>query len=208
MVPNGHSAALTTAKRAGYTACMHAPRADEDRTRWNARYRAGQGPRQANPRLRLHLHELAEGRVLDLAGGVGANARLFTNSTVIVADVSEAALQEALSDGASGICAVQVDARRLPFAPGSFDTIVCTYFFEPAVEFAALLRPGGSVFFETYTQADERRRPTINPAFLYDADRARTLFQGLQVMFAANTDDGRRAYTTIIARMPASRTKA
>src|SRR5512135_582821 len=99
MVLNGHSPALTPAGHAGYTACMHATGAADDRSRWNARYRAGQGPRQPNPRLHRHLHELAGGRVLDLAGGVGANAGLFPDRMVVLADVSDAALQEALCSG-------------------------------------------------------------------------------------------------------------
>src|SRR5689334_24674114 len=46
-----------------------------ERERWNERYRSGHGLRQANPRLEQYLHCLRPGRVLDLAGGVGANAR-------------------------------------------------------------------------------------------------------------------------------------
>ncbi|MBI5879176.1 MAG: class I SAM-dependent methyltransferase [Chloroflexi bacterium] len=176
---------------------MSTDSAAHDRARWNARYESGLGPRLPNPRLQSLRGQLRPGCILDIAGGVGANARLFPDCTVIVADISDAALAEA---AAPRIWPVQADARHLPFAPESFDSILCLYFFEPGVNFSRLLRPGGTVFFETYTEADRRQRPAFNPAFLYDADRGRAMFAGMQIVAATDTDDGRRAYTTIIAR--------
>ena len=169
----------------------------EDRARWNARYRSGHGPRQANPRLQRYLPLLRPGRVLDLAGGVGANAPLFARSTVILTDLSEEAL--ALAGGPR----VQADAGALPFRPASFDTIVCTYFYDPALDLAALLVPGGTLFFETYTRADVKYRPDFNPAHRFDPAAGAVVFRGLEIIFCEETDDGTRVFATLIARKEA-----
>ena len=49
----------------------------DDRTRWNERYRAGDGPTRVNARLQEYLYLLKRGRALDLAGGMGQNAQLL-----------------------------------------------------------------------------------------------------------------------------------
>jgi SAM-dependent methyltransferase len=169
-----------------------------DRGRWNERYRSGHGPRQSNPRLQQQLHRLRPGRVLDLAGGVGANAPLFAGSRLIIADISEEAL--ALAGGIR----VQADAGALPFAPASFDTIVCTYFYDPTLDLAALLVPGGTLYFETYTPADRKYRPDYNPAHRFDPALAATVFRGLQIELLEEADDGWRVVATVIGRKPAA----
>lgn len=176
---------------------MNVDDAAHDRARWNARYRAGRGPRRPNARLMALRSMLAPGRILDMAGGIGANARLFPESRVIVADISEAALCEARGPH---IDRVQADARHLPFAPESFDSVLCTYYYEPSVSFASLLRPGGTVFFETFIEADRLKRPDFNPAYLYDPGRGAHMFSRTTILYSASNHDGERLYTTIIAR--------
>ena len=168
-----------------------------DRARWNERYRAGRGPTQPNARLQKYLPLLQPGLVLDLAGGVGANAQLFKHSTVILVDISDEALTRA-----SGL-RMLADAGALPFAPNTFNTIVCTYFFDPSLDLAALLAPGGTLFFETYTLSDAKYRPDFNPAHRFNPAARAEVFRGLEVIFWAETDDGARAYGTLIGRKPA-----
>lgn len=169
----------------------------DDRTRWNSRYGSGRGPRQANPRLRQLFPRLRPGRVLDVAGGVGANARLFAPQRVVVTDISDEALARARA--VPSVFAVQADARALPFAPGSFDTIVCTYYYEPTIDFAALLKPGGTLFFETYSTGDLRYRHAINPAYLFAPEKVDELCRGLEVLLCTETDDGTRVFATVLA---------
>ena len=170
-----------------------------DRSRWNARYAAGRGPRQPNPRLQQLMPQLKQGLVLDLAGGVGANVCLFTRSTVIVMDISDEALRQGTCDVA---LRVQADASALPFAPNTFDTIVCAYFFDPTIDFAALLCDGGTLFFETYTLADSKYRPDFNPAHRFDPARRFEIFRGLDILRCEETDDGTRIFATLVARKP------
>ena len=77
--------------------------------KWNARYRAATGERQASRVLAENLHLLPErGLALDLACGLGANSILLARQGLKVAawdiaDVAIAALQEtAVTVGAGG----------------------------------------------------------------------------------------------------------
>ncbi len=168
----------------------------DDRTRWNERYRAGEGPTRINPRLQEYRHLLKPGRALDLAGGIGQNAELLAAWDVILADISEQALAHARGKR------VQADARALPFPPNTFDTIICTYFLEPRVNFDELLTAGGTLFFETYTSADAKYHPEFNPAHRFNPSEVSVLFRGLEILHWKETDDGARAFGTLIARKP------
>jgi tellurite methyltransferase len=166
----------------------------EDRQRWNERYREGEGPTRVNARLQQYLHLLKRGRALDLASGIGQNAQLLVEWRVTLADISEQALARAHGDR------VQVSAPALPFPPNTFDTIVCTYFFEPRVNFFELLTRGGTLFFETYTVADAKYRPDFNPAHRFNPAEIESIFKGLEILHFAETDDGARVFGTLIAR--------
>ena len=88
----------------------------------------------------------------------------------------------------------------LPFAPAFFDTIICTYFYDPALDLAALLVPGGTLYFETYTHADRKYRPDFNPAHRFDPAQAATVFRGFNIELLKETDDGWRVIATLIGR--------
>jgi SAM-dependent methyltransferase len=168
-----------------------------DRRRWNEKYRAGQGPDRINARLQKYLHLLKRGRALDLAGGTGQNARLLADAGwhVVLADISE----EALARAPSYLARVQSDALALPFVSNSFDTIICTYFFEPRVDFASLLTPRGTLFFETYTLADAKYRPEFHPAHRFDPAQISKVFKNLEILLLEEMEDGHRVFATLIA---------
>lgn len=166
----------------------------DDRARWNDRYRTGYGPRRVNERLAHNLHLLKRGRALDLACGVGQNAVLLTEWIVILVDLAEAALEQARG------LRVQADAGALPFPPNVFDTIVNTHFFDPRVDFYQLLTPGGTLFLETFTQADIKYRPDLDPAHRLNLARVPELLRGFEIIVQRETDDGHRVYVTIVAR--------
>jgi len=165
-----------------------------DRERWNAKYRAGQGPAKINPRLQEHLPLLTRGVALDLACGNGQNAALLREWIVIGADISDEALARARGNR------VQGDAGALPFRRESFDTILCAHFFDPRVDFAGLLKPGGTLFLDTFTLADQKYRLDFNCAFLLDPARRAEIFRGLTQLLWRETDDGHRVYGTFIGK--------
>ena len=165
-----------------------------DRSRWNERYAAGQASHAPNAHLAKYLYRLRPGLALDLAAGLGQNARLLKDHTVILVDISEVALERA------GGRRVVADAASLPFAPGTFDAIICTYYLNPSVNFASLLKSGGTLFFETYTSADARYHPDFPVAFRFDPTEIPTLFRDLQTVLWEETDDGSRVVGTFIGR--------
>ena len=163
-----------------------------ERARWNERYAAGYSQRSPNARLAKHAHRLKPGLALDLAAGIGQNAHLLKNHTVVRVDISDAALARA-----SGLRVV-ADAVALPFPAETFDAIICTYFFDPRVDFGALLKQGGMFFFETYTLADVRYRPDFPAAFRFDPAQITSVFRGLKKESWEETDDGSRVVGTFI----------
>jgi hypothetical protein len=166
----------------------------QDRTHWNERYRAGHGSREPNERLARYLRLLKAGVALDLAGGLGRNAQLLAGWTMVVADISDEALARAAGHR------VLVNSPNLPFPIETFDTIVCTYFLDPQVDFARLLKPAGTLFFETYTLADAKYRPDFPAAYRLDPSQVSTLFRGLTQLVWEETDDGTRVFGTFIGR--------
>lgn len=165
-----------------------------DRTRWNDKYRSGEGPDKRNARLEKYRGLLKRGRALDLAGGLGQNSTLLEGWTVINVDIADEALKRARG------LRVLADANALPFAPGTFDTIICTNFFAPKIKYAALLTPGGTIFFETFTLADQKYRPDFNPAYLLDPAQIPILFRELESLVCEETDSGRRVFLTYVGR--------
>ncbi len=102
-------------------------------------------------RLRARLLRSAEGRVLEVAAGTGVNMRHYpAGANVFVVDLSPAMLARARSRGASKMAVM--DAWRLAFRAGSFDTVVSTLatctFPDPVEalrEMRRVCRPGGRI---------------------------------------------------------------
>ena len=100
--------------------------------------------------LELPAHHL----IVDVAGGDGRHARALAERgrLVVTADFVEPAVAAARS-GSARVLGLVADAAALPFAPGTLDAVLVTYFLERALfpELAALLRPGGALVAETFT---------------------------------------------------------
>ncbi len=164
----------------------------DERTRWNEKYR--RIPlHPPNERLREYAHLLRPGLALDLAGGCGQNGQLLARSTTVVADVSDEALARA-----SGL-RVLVNSPALPFAAATFDTILCINFFDPQVDLAALLKPHGTLFFETYTVGNAKYSPDFPARYCFDPAALSTLFAGLSTVVWREIDDGESVRGTLIA---------
>jgi 2-polyprenyl-6-hydroxyphenyl methylase/3-demethylubiquinone-9 3-methyltransferase len=102
----------------------------------HARFKRALGP--DDPRLEAIIRELgplAGQRVLDLGSGKGRFARALAQlgAQVIALDLSARMLGEA-----EGLIRLRASARRLPFRPASFDSVIAVEVFEhlapPAIE--------------------------------------------------------------------------
>jgi 2-polyprenyl-3-methyl-5-hydroxy-6-metoxy-1,4-benzoquinol methylase len=159
--------------------------------KWNDRYRAATGERQASRVLKENLHLLPDnGRALDLACGLGGNSILLAQQGLKVdawdiADVPIAALQAvALRRQLPIQAAVRDVEANLPM-PETFDVIIVSYFLErdiiPALVQA--LKPGGMIFYQTFIQQRVSDRGPQREEFRLADQELLHLFSGLQVLF-------------------------
>jgi len=127
------------------------------------------------------------GRVLDLAGGTGDLARLLARRVgpegrVVLADINRAMIEagrDRLIDAglAANVTFVRADAERLPFRPGSFDSVVIGFGLRNVTDRARaiaamreVLRPGGDLSILEFSRLE---LPWLRP--LYDAYSLRLL---------------------------------
>jgi 2-polyprenyl-3-methyl-5-hydroxy-6-metoxy-1,4-benzoquinol methylase len=159
--------------------------------KWNERYRAAKGERQAARVLEENLHLLPDsGRALDLACGLGCNTILLAQQGLNVvawdiADVPIAALQAVARERQLPIQAEVRDVAANPPAPETFDVIVVSYFLDRDIIPALIqaLKPGGLIYYQTFTrQRVSDRGPQREEFRLADQELLR-LFSGLQALF-------------------------
>ncbi len=170
---------------------------DQDRTRWDARYTAGDAPVRGTPNRWLasqavHLDAYlaacaAPPHALDLACGAGGSLLWLAQRgwRVTGVDVSAAALalaQEKLAvagllDRATLRCA-DLDAWRPP--PGRYDLITTFYFLDRRLwpSLRAAVRLGGLLVMQTYHTGQLAVRPQTDPAHLLAPGELAALLAG------------------------------
>lgn len=183
---------------------------DADRQRWNARYQEGAGAREPSAFLRsLDALLPRTGRALDVAGGVGEDARWLARRglDVTLVDVSEVALtragQVAREAGVTlGLERLDVEEQALPSGP--HDVVLClNYLWRPLfAAFPPLLAPGGWLVFAQPTRANLQRHAHPSARFLLEEGELLGLVQGLQVVSLTEswTDEGRHEARLVARR--------
>ncbi len=127
-------------------------------------------------RSRRALLAQARGRVLEIGAGTGLNlAHYLDEIDELVLVEPEAAMRERLTRrirrAGSQAAVVEAPAEALPFADGSFDTVVCTLVLctvsapdRALGEIGRVLRPDGRLLFIEHVRAD-------SPTLAYVQDR-------------------------------------
>ncbi|MGD8908141.1 MAG: methyltransferase domain-containing protein [Chromatiales bacterium] len=159
------------------------------REKWDSRH----GDLRKQPRvaevLAQNRHLLPpKGCALELACGLGGNALLLAEQGLEVSawDISPVAirrLQEiALMRGLNNLQAEVRDIELVPPPSSSFDVIVVSYYLEPALapRIAAALKPGGLLFYQTFTRIAVGGEGPSNPAFRLHDNELLQLFSGLR----------------------------
>lgn len=164
---------------------------DNQRDKWDTRYRSGHGV-DSRPAAVLveHLHLLpAHGRALDLACGTGANAIELARAGLQVEarDISGVAL-EILARQAT-LAGVVVDTVRQdvladPLPAAAYDVIVICRFLERSITAGIIsaLRPGGLLFYQTWTVDKPPEIGPANPDYLLQRNELLQLFNGLAIV--------------------------
>jgi tellurite methyltransferase len=158
---------------------------------WNERYRAATGDPAASQVLKENLHLLPDnGRALDLACGLGANAILLAQQGLEVvawdiADIAVAALQNAALKRQLHIQAEVRDVEVHPPDPETFDVIVVSYFLDRGIISALIeaLKPGGLIYYQTFTRQRVSDRGPQQSQFRLADQELLQLFSGLQLLF-------------------------
>ncbi|MDH5182949.1 MAG: methyltransferase domain-containing protein [Gammaproteobacteria bacterium] len=144
-----------------------------DAQRWDKRYTEKNEAGPACAVLRENLHLLpSQGKALDLACGLGANALLLAQQGLSVEawDISEVALQKlqatAIQKGLDINCR-QCDLRSSVAETNSFDVIVVSYFLqrETLPLLAQALRPNGLLYYQTFSRLRVDDSGPNNPEF-------------------------------------------
>ncbi|MDX5333253.1 MAG: class I SAM-dependent methyltransferase [Gammaproteobacteria bacterium] len=171
---------------------------DDEEARWEARYREAD-PAAARPAevLTAHVHLLpAQGEALDLACGLGANARLLAGRGLRTHawDRSSTAIDRLSALAHAQGLPIQARVRDVVAEPppaGTFDVIVVAHFLERALfpALAAALRPGGLLFYQTWTREAVSGRGPANPAYRLESGELLRAFAGLRVL--AYREEGR-----------------
>jgi len=186
--------------------------------RWDARYRdrdaADARPCQV---LDEYAHLLpARGRALDLAGGLGGNARLLAErgletelwdcSEVVVRKVNQLAAARGLP-----LTARRLDIEHAPLPEAAFDVLVASHFLyrERMPDYLALLAPGGLLYWQTWTR--EHPPPgsgPANPAWRLAPNELPHHCAGLRILcyreegLVGDPQQGLRGQAWIVARQP------
>ena len=159
--------------------------------KWNERYAAVTGERQASLVLKENLHLLpVNGSALDLACGLGGNSILLAQQGLKVdawdiADVPIESLQELAHERQLSIHAEVRDVETDPPAPDTFDVITVSYFLARDLVPALIqaLKPGGLIYYQTFTRQRVSDRGPQRAEFRLADQELLQLFSGLQVLF-------------------------
>jgi 2-polyprenyl-3-methyl-5-hydroxy-6-metoxy-1,4-benzoquinol methylase len=182
----------------------------KDKDRWNSKYETevylfGEKP---IPFLVDNVHLLRKGKVLDIAMGEGRNGVYLATQgfEVLGLDISEKGLAKAHNLAKKNNVTIEtkvVDLESFTLKPNSYDVILCTYYMQKNLfkQFQSALKPGGMIVVETYN-VDYLKYAQFSRKWALDTNEMLDIFKGLRVIRYQDYDDGKEAYSSIIAQKP------
>ena len=182
----------------------------KDKDRWNSKYETevylfGEKP---IPFLVNNVHLLRKGKVLDIAMGEGRNGVYLATQgfEVLGLDISEKGLEKAHNLAKKNKVTIEtkvVDLESFTLEPNSYDVILCTYYMQKDLfkQFQSALKPGGMIVVETYN-VDYLKYAQFSRKWALDTNEMLDIFKGLRVIRYQDYDDGKEAYSSIIAQKP------
>jgi SAM-dependent methyltransferase len=161
----------------------------DQKKKWDQRYRSASRTPEPARVLVENLHLLpATGLALDLACGVGVNALLLAEKGLRVQawDLSEVAIEKLSAEAFARRAQVQSQVRDAVADPpeaDSFDVILVSHFLERKLmpDLVRALRPGGLIFYQTFTRTAVTDSGPGNPAYRLGDNELLHLFSGLLI---------------------------
>ncbi len=163
---------------------------DTLREKWDSRHGVAEKRPSLARVLEENLHLLpTSGVALDLACGLGGNALALAEQGLDVTawDLSPVAIQRlqgfASEAGLSNLKAEVRDVEDQPPTPASFDVIVVSYYLERNLipTLIEALKPGGLIFYQTFTAIAVGEEGPSNPAFRLADNELLELFRPLKL---------------------------
>jgi SAM-dependent methyltransferase len=161
------------------------------REKWDARYRLCAIDNVHPARVlseNRHLLPCA-GEALEIACGLGGNARLLAQHGLVtrawdVSPVAIAKLQDYAHQHSLSLVAEVRDVESCPPSPAVADVIVVTRFLARGLIPAMIqaLRPGGLIFYQTFTSEGCSETVPRNPAYRLAVNELLELFCSLRVL--------------------------
>jgi tellurite methyltransferase len=196
--------------------------AEEDRERWNRRYRERYEARDYRWEPSRWLAEieadlmppLPGARALDLACGGGRNAvwlaeRGWSVDAWDLSDVGLDLLRRKLAEdeGAGRALDVrphQTDLDQATLPAESYDLIVNMLFLDRRLwpSIATALQAGGRLLFETFVDIGPGRRPSVSPEHLLAPGELRRAFEALGLETLLFDEEATRGTARLLARRP------
>lgn len=170
---------------------------DKRQDTWQLRYLETQPGRiQAADVLQKQAFLLPDhGSALDLACGRGGNALLMAQHGLQVSawDYAPAAIEQLNAQAEQQSLVVNAQVRDVlvhPPTAESFDVISVSYFLQRELVPTLIdaLKPGGMMFYETFTIAKVSEGGPGNPAFRLQPNELLTLFSDLQLLHYSELD--------------------
>ncbi len=166
--------------------------------KWDQRYAGSNTPPSAAAVLTDNSHLLPpRGLALDLACGLGGNALWLAEREIRceawdLSPVAIAKLQAEANARNLPITARVEDLTRTPLPEARYDLICVSHFLDRALcpAIAKALRPGGLLFYQTFTREKVSEGGPSNPDFLLERGELLQLFSGL--LPVAYREEGRR----------------
>ena len=182
----------------------------KDKDRWNSKYKTegylfGEKP---IPFLVDNLHLLPKGKALDIAMGEGRNGVYLATQgfNVTGLDISEKGLEKAHRLAKKNNVTIKtkvVDLENFQIEPNTYDVILCSYYMQKDLfrQFQSGLKPGGMIVVETY-KVDYLKYARFSRKWALNTNELLDIFKGLRVIRYQDYDDGKEAYSSIIAQKP------
>ncbi len=161
------------------------------RDKWDKRYRTISQPTHPPKVLVENSHLLPNsGRALDLACGRGAGAQLLASHGLSVDawDISSVAIEQLTEAAQKQALAINARVKNVELSPPSpqcYDVILVSHFLvrEMAPTLIEGLKPGGLLFYQTFSRADVNDNGPSNPAYRLNDNELLHLFRSLRVRF-------------------------
>ena len=182
----------------------------KDKDRWDNKYDTevylfGENP---IPFLVKNVHLLPKGKVLDIAMGEGRNGVYLATQgfEVVGLDISAKGLMKAHRLAEKNNVTIEtrvVDLESFTLETNTYDVILCTYYMQRDLfkQFQSALKPGGMIVVETYN-IDYLKYARFSRKWALDTNELLDIFKGMRVIRYQDYDNGKEAYSSIIAQKP------